>query len=153
MVLSMVACLNLSAADRYFSERDMQVVNKLIGDYDAAVLKGDADALAKLLSEDYAFVDANGTVWNKGQELASYRGDLKIDSKTRNGNAVRLYVGAALVTGSMEIKGKYKNEDISGNYRYTEIYEPRTGGIWQLAYVQVTKIPEKTEKTEKADKK
>lgn len=150
VMLSMAVCLNVSAADRYFSERDQQVVTKVIAEYDAAVLKADADALEKTLAGDYSFIDANGNVWNKGQEIASYRtGDLKIESKSRVGTSMRLYVGAALVTGTLEIKGKYKGEDISGSYRYTEIYEPRTGGIWQLEYAQVTKVPEKVEKTEK----
>jgi ketosteroid isomerase-like protein len=136
--------LNLTAADRYKSDRDEQVLAKTVADLDAAVLKSDTTTLTKLISDEYTFVDATGNTMGKAQEIGSYTsGDLKIEALSRNGSRTRLYVGGGLVTGLMTIKGKYKNEDISGDYRYVEMFESRKSGDWQLYFSQITKVPEK----------
>jgi hypothetical protein len=135
---------HLAAADRYTSERDERVLAKTAADLDAAILRADAAALGKLLSDEYTFVDPTGATMGKAQEIASYQsGDLKIEALSRSGSKTRLYVGGGLVTGMVTIKGKYKNEDISGDYRYVEMYEPRKSGDWQLYYSQLTKLPDK----------
>jgi hypothetical protein len=134
----------LAAADRYTSERDERVLAKTAADLDAAILKSDVAALGKLISDEYTFVDPTGATMGKAQEIGSYQsGDLKIEALSRSGSKTRLYVGGGLVTGMMTIKGTYKNQDISGDYRYVEMYEPRKSGDWQLYYSQITKIPEK----------
>jgi hypothetical protein len=136
--------LGVNAADRYKSDRDEQVLAKTVADLDAAILKSDTTALSKLISDEYTFVDSTGTTMGKAQEIGSYSsGDLKIEALSRSGSKTRLYVGGGLVTGLMTIKGKYKNEDISGDYRYVEMFEPRKSGDWELYFSQITKLPEK----------
>jgi len=37
------------------------------------------------------------------------------------------------------IKGRYKDQDISGGYRYTDVYVKRQGR-WQAIALQITRI-------------
>jgi ketosteroid isomerase-like protein len=136
--------LTLTGADRYTSERDEKMLAKTVTDLDAAVLKSDATALGKLISDEYTFIDPAGKSMGKSEELAGYRnGHLKIAMLTRSDSKTRLYVGGGIVTSLVTIKGKYKDEDISGDYRSVEVFEPRKSGDWQLYFSQVTKVPEK----------
>jgi Domain of unknown function (DUF4440) len=144
VVAVLTIALGVNAADRYKSDRDEQILAKTVADLDAATLKSDTTTLSKLISDEYTFVDAAGNTMGKSQEIGSYTsGDLKIEALSRSGSKTRLYVGGGLVTGLLTIKGKYKNEDISGDYRYVDMFESRKSGDWQLFYSQITKLPEK----------
>jgi hypothetical protein len=136
--------LNLTAAGRYTSDQDEKVLAKTVTDLDNAILKADPTALGKLISDEYTFVDATGKSMGKAEEIASYQsGELKIQSLSRSGSKTRLYVGGGLVTGTVTIQGKFRNEDISGDYRYVEMFEATKSGNWHLYYSQITKISEK----------
>jgi ketosteroid isomerase-like protein len=136
----------LPAAEGYASPKDEADVARLSAQWREAVLKSDADAMDKIIADDYTFVDPNGTTWSKGQEMDMYRtGDVKFESLAPEMVKVRIYVGGAVVTGKLTAKGAYKKTDISGEYRFIEVYESGKGG-WKAVYAQLTKVPEKTEK-------
>ena len=129
-------------AEGYTSAKDEADVAKLSQDWADAMAKGDTDAMEKILADTYTFVDPSGDVWSKEKEIGSYKeGDLKFESINNSEVKVRIYVGGAVVTGKTAIKGKYKKTDISGDYRYVEVYESGKSG-WKVVYAQVTKIPE-----------
>ena len=51
----------------------------------------------------------------------------------------RIYGNAAVVTGVGEIKGTYKDQDITGRYRFTDTFVKKNGQ-WQCVATQTTKI-------------
>jgi ketosteroid isomerase-like protein len=142
--LGLSALSNLPAADVYKSEKDEKDLAKTSQDWNKAMLNADTTAMEKILSDDYTFIDPSGMTITKEQEIASYKdGSLKFESVTPSATKTRMYVGGAVVTGTVSIKGKYKTDDISGDYRFVEVYEPRKGGGWQAVFAQITKVPEK----------
>ena len=143
--LGLAALLNLPAADVYKSEKDQKDVAKTSDDWNKAMLNADTTAMEKILAEDYTFVDSAGVIISRDQEIASYKdGSLKFESVTPSATKTRMYVGGAVVSGTVSIKGKYKTEDISGEYRFVEVYEPaRKGTGWQAVFAQITKLPDK----------
>ena len=48
-----------------------------------------------------------------------------------DGAKARVYGDAALVTGRYTVKGRYKEQDISGQHRYTNLYIKQQG-TWRL---------------------
>ena len=52
---------------------------------------------------------------------------------------VRVYGDAAVVTYSTMDKGTFKGQDISGRYRWTDVFA-RRGGTWQIVAGQGTRI-------------
>ena len=142
--LGLTALCNLPAAEGYKSEKDEKDLTKTSEDWNKAMLTGDTVAMEKILSDDFTFVDPAGVTITKDQEIASYKdGSLKFDSVSASSTRTRMYVGGAVITGTVTVKGKYKSEDISGTYRFVDVYEPRKGGGWQAVFAQLTKIPDK----------
>ena len=143
--LGLAALCNLPAADVYKSDKDQKDLAKTSDDWNKAMLNADTTAMEKILADDYTFIDSAGVTITKEQEIASYKdGSLKFDSVTASATKIRMYVGGAVVSGTVNIKGKFKTEDISGEYRFVEVYEPaRKGTGWQAVFAQITKVPEK----------
>jgi ketosteroid isomerase-like protein len=105
-----------------------------------AFLKQDASWGEKNEADDYIGIGPDGAVGNKQQEAASMRaGDLKVESATLDESQVRVYGDAAVVIWKMTLKGTYKGQDASGQYRGTNIYAKK-GGQWQMVSSQATKI-------------
>lgn len=120
--------------------RDEQDVLKIERQWGDALLRGDADALQKILPDDYTLTGPDGKVYNKAQEIANHRtGDLKFESFATDEIKARIYVGGAVVTGRAVLKGKFKDQDISGEYRFIDVFESRKN-TWYPVVSQLTKI-------------
>lgn len=146
--------LALHAADYKgaHAERDEKDILQLESQWSRAMQSGDTATLNGILADEYMMVDASGKTFSKAQELALYRsGDLKFDSVSVSGQKVTIYIGGATVTGTANIKGKHKKEDISGEYRFVDVLERRKAG-WQAVYSQVTKVETEDDKKKKQAK-
>jgi hypothetical protein len=53
---------------------------------------------------------------------------------------VRVLGEAAVVTGRITVKAAYKGQDISGSYRFTDVFA-RNGGRWVCVASQSTMVP------------
>ena len=97
-----------------------------------ALLKGDASASERYLSDTYVFTGPDGTVENKAQAIADLKsGDLKLQAASLDGAKVQVYGNTAIVTYSSNDKGTYKGKDISGKTRWTDVFVNQNGR-WQL---------------------
>ena len=107
-----------------------------------AMIKRDVAVLEMHLADDYSFTDPMGTVTTKKEEMEQVKsGDLKIESIEDSDVKVRvLGEGSAIVTGLSKLKGKWKDEDISGDYRFLSVYVKKEGR-WQAVAEQVTAVP------------
>ena len=109
-------------------------------DATAAIIKKDAAAVGRFLADDYVFTPPDGTVQTKAQLLADLKGNgLVIDSSDISDMKVKVLGDAAIVTYTTTDKGKYKGQDISGKYRWLDVFAHR-GGRWLLVAAQGTKI-------------
>ena len=123
-------------------------INKLEKDWAAAAQRHDADGVRKILADDLVMVYPDGNTGTKASELSD------IESKAMTAESWELFdtkvtilgPDAAFITGRSVIKnGKQKVPnsktpiDVSGEYRFTDIYA-RRNGQWQAVASQTTSI-------------
>ena len=120
-----------------------KAVTKLEQDMSAALTKADAAAVEGMVADNFHLVNPDGTIQTKAQFVA----DLKSGAfKLTQNNLSEVKVQAAdadmaVVTYRSEDKGTYKGEDISGQYRWTDVLVKRDGK-WQFVVGQGTRIAE-----------
>ena len=117
-------------------------IKKLVGDMSAALGKNDADALAKLYSDNYVFVGPDGAVATKAERLASMKsGDTKFESVVYSDMTVRVNPEntGAVVVGKVTVKGKNLGKSADGEYRFTQVWSKGKDG-WQVVSAQSTRI-------------
>ncbi len=105
-----------------------------------ALIKGDVSANERYLADAYIFTAPDGTVMSKAQGMADLKsGDLKFESSKLDDMKVQLYGNTALVTYRSTDKGQYKGNDLSGQYRWTDVFV-KQGGRWQIVAGQGTRL-------------
>jgi ketosteroid isomerase-like protein len=114
-------------------------LTKMEHDAAAALIKRDP-AFGSIFAEDAAFVGPDGAVQTKAQLLADVKsGTLVIQSSEISDMKVRVFGESAIATYMTTDKGNYKGQDISGQYRWTDVFVHR-GGKWQIVAAQGTPI-------------
>ena len=115
-------------------------LTKMEHDAAAALIKRDP-AFGNIFAEDAVFVGPDGAVQTKAQLLADVKsGALVIQSSDITDMKVRVFGESAIATYMTTDKGNYKGQDISGQYRWTDVFVHR-GGKWQIVAAQGTPIP------------
>ncbi len=107
-----------------------------------AVIARDTTILNRILAESFIIISSLG-VFTKRRCLELFiSGELHLESIRRDGvTMVHNYRDAAVVNGTVTVKGVYRGRDISGQYRYryTEVYAKWLGS-WQAANCQAFHI-------------
>ncbi len=104
------------------------------------VIKGDMSTYDKYAVDNAAFTDPGGMLMNKAQSMAMFKaGDLKIESSKIDGMKVQMFGDTAIATYTTTDKGMYKGRDISGQYRWTDVFV-KMGGKWKMVAGQGTPI-------------
>ena len=102
--------------------------------------KEDAAAIDKILGPDYTMVDSVGVSASRSEVLEQLRsGILKFDAFTTSEIKPRIFQGGGVLTGRLATKGKYKDKDISGDYRFIDVFEFKNGA-WKAVYTQLSEI-------------
>ena len=118
-----------------------QTLTKIENDILAALLKKDFAAFGQHFADDAVLITPDGTAQTKAQILADFKsGDLAIESSQISEMKVRVFGDTAVVTYLTTDKGKYKGTDISGRYRWTDVFVQRAGA-WKIVAGQGTPIP------------
>jgi hypothetical protein len=115
----------LAAEDRFFQ----------------ALLQADPVSLTAVLTSDFLLVDVMTGSEIPGPVLVDLVGSrqLRFESVNRIDARVRLYGGAAVVTGQTRMQGRYSEQRFEAHSRYTHVYVQGPGG-WHLASAQGTPI-------------
>lgn len=88
----------------------------------------DVNAFGAALHDDWFMVDANGQLLTKQQELQLLRSsDFKPASIQVQDLHVQLHGDTAVVTGVSAVNASYQGQDISGRYRFTQVYKAPAG--------------------------
>ena len=105
------------------------------------VLKSDTSALEKYLTSDYLGIGPDGATQNKSEFMSDVKsGTLKIESSTMSDMKVQVAdPDMAVVVYRTDDKGAYKGKDVTGQYRWLDVFVKR-GGKWQIAIDQGTQI-------------
>ena len=129
-----------SATAKAASSDVEQTLMKMEQDALAAFLKKDIAGFGRIFADDAVLTPPDGTTQTKSQLLADVKsGDLVVESSEISDMKVRAYGDAAVVTYMTNDRGKYKGQDITGRYRWTDVFV-RTGGTWQIVASQGTPI-------------
>lgn len=108
-----------------------------------AILRGDADALATILSDDYISITARGMLQTKDETLNNLRTrKTRIVSLDLSDRKIRFYGSTAVVTSLAQVEGSNDSEDISGYFRYTHVYVRNSSGMWKLVSAEASRIRE-----------
>lgn len=115
-------------------------IKKMETERAAAVVKGDADTLAKMTSDDYMLINVNGQMSDKAKTMEAIKsGQIKLSQDDLSDLKVRVYGNAAVVTGKADIKGTIAGKDASGQILFTRVYVKK-GGKWLSVAFQQTKV-------------
>lgn len=106
-----------------------------------AFLKGDMSVFDKYTTDNTIFTDPVGMMMNKAQLTTQFKsGDLKLESSKIDGMKVQMFGGnTAVATYMTTDKGMYKGRDISGQYRWTDVFV-KMNGKWKMVASQGTPI-------------
>ncbi len=130
-----------AAASKPAASSVEQTLTKIEHDALAAILKRDVAAFGKFFADDAVITTPDGSVQTKAQLLADVKsGDLVLQASDISDMKVRVHGDAAVVTYMTNDKGKYKGQDITGQYRWTDVFV-RRAGAWQIVAGHGTPIP------------
>jgi len=122
---------------------------KLEHDWANAVKNGDADTVRRVMADDIVIINPDGSTPSKAEEVDAVQARVvTIESwEISDPKVIVLDANNAFVTGRGVIKnGKSKvpnsnkTIDISGEYRFLDVYA-RRNGKWQAVASQTTPIP------------
>ena len=123
-------------------------LTRLEQDWADAVKNGDADTVKRLMADDIVIVNPDGSTSTKGPEVEAVQArTVTMDAwDIQEPKVTVLDANNAFVTGRGVIKsGKYKDPktkntiDISGEYRFLDVYA-RRNGKWEAVASQTTPI-------------
>lgn len=107
-------------------------IQNLAQEWADAELNGDADALARITTDDFVGIGPRAFTLTKAQWLERYRsGDLRHEAFALNDATIRTYGDAAVVVGRQVQRTQFKGSDVSGEFRVSLVLVRRAGG-WQL---------------------
>jgi hypothetical protein len=124
---------NATADEATFKQIEQEILD--------GVLKSDTAAAEKYLTSDYVGVGPDGAVQNKAEFLSDIKsGTLKLESSKYSDMKVQVAdADMAVVMFRSNDKGTYKGKDITGEYRWLDVFVKRDGK-WQIAIDQGTQI-------------
>jgi len=116
---------------------------KLENEFARAVASNDADALDRLLADDWIIVEPDGGIIDKARFLEVIRsGALSHESMESTDLRARLYGNTAVVTGLTTSKGKFMGQDFTSCERATDIFV-KQADRWQCVFTQLTRFTKK----------
>jgi ketosteroid isomerase-like protein len=105
-----------------------------------AFIKGDTAVIDRDVADSMAFTAPDGSTSTKADTISSIKsGDLKFESSVLSDFKVMQYGDTAVVTYTSTDKGSYKGQDISGTFRWTDVWV-KHGGKWQCVASQGTPV-------------
>jgi len=107
--------------------------------FNEALLSADWKTVERIHANDLVFTNADGSVTHKADLVDGIRsGDMKFESIEMSDVKVQALGNVAAVTGRVVERGRYKTDDLSGTYRFTDVWAKRDGR-WQIVTGQETR--------------
>jgi ketosteroid isomerase-like protein len=109
-------------------------------EWSEAYVKRDVAALDRLEADGIVLADSDGNVFTKSQDIEEVKaGVLVVTSFVQDDIKIHVYGDAAVVTYRSTEKGRYRGEDYSPQFRYTDTWIKKAGR-WQVVAAHWSKI-------------
>jgi ketosteroid isomerase-like protein len=141
-LLCLFACspVHLAAKDKDKSGDESAQIRAIEQQWLTAYLKGDASFLEKIEADDFALFDPSGAAHSKADDVRDVKtGAMKWTEARFEDVKVRVYGKTAVATGVATIKGTYNGQDMSGRYRFTDVFV-RKKEEWHAVSSQLTPV-------------
>jgi ketosteroid isomerase-like protein len=124
----------------HHDDRLRKEIEGLESEWRQAIIQNNAAVFERLLADDYLGITPSGMLETKADALALRRsGSVKISQLDPSQMKVRVYGDTAVVTSRAEVTGTSGDLDISGEYRYTRVYNRRSGQ-WKIVSFEANRI-------------
>ena len=123
-----------SLGNRQIGSNAMQEdILKLEKEFSQAIVKNDAEAVARFLADDWIIIDPDGGTIDRAQFLAVIRsGYLTHEAIESDDIRVRIYGNTAFVTALTRTKGKFSGQGFNTQECATDVFV-KQDGQWQCA--------------------
>ncbi|MDR3745242.1 MAG: nuclear transport factor 2 family protein [Acidobacteriaceae bacterium] len=139
--VAFVLCASASGQHPKRHDQFKHQVEKLEEAWRTAELNGDADAMAKLLSDDFVGISMTGQVVTKTQQLDRMRSQKMVLTRIDlTDMKVKLIGSTAIVTSLAEVEGTNDGAPIHGVFRYTRVYARQFSGTWKITNYEATRV-------------
>src|SRR5207302_9224437 len=129
------------------SERDraaQEEILELERRFGEAMIRNDADAIGRLLSDDWIIIDPDGGVIDKSRFMAVIKsGALKHEAMDSEDIRVRTYPNTATVTAVTHTRTKYLGKEFTTHERATDAFV-KEDGRWHCVLTHLTTLTKKT---------
>ena len=133
----------LALADPLLENTMEEELLKLENEFARAVASNDADALDRLLADDWIIVEPDGGMIDKARFLGVIRSRaLSHESMESTDPKIRVYGNTGVVTGLTTSKGKFMGQDFTSCERATDIFVKQSDR-WQCVFTQLTRFTKK----------
>jgi ketosteroid isomerase-like protein len=113
------------------TERDLAV----------AYLKGDADAIARGVMEDYTITHTTGKITTRASDIEeAQKKDPKYEVFENHDMKARVHGSTAVVTGQTHTKGISGGKPFDAEFQFTDTFV-KDAGRWRLLACHVSKLP------------
>ena len=118
-----------------------QQIKKVVNEVNAAILKADANAYGKLLSDDYTAIRTSGGMFTKTQEIENVKsGALKYEKSDIQDLKIHVYGHTAVTTALVSFKGTAADgKPWSGTTRATRVWVKQNDN-WKCVAYQATRV-------------
>ncbi len=90
---------------------------------DRARVAGDVELFDDVIADDFRTISPAGGGSGKEEMLADNRtGNLAVSASESRDISIRVHGKTAIVSGTADLRAKYRGHDISGLYSYTHVY-------------------------------
>lgn len=119
-------------------DADKAALERLEGDWNAAHVRGDADALERLLADDVVIVVPGMRVITKADAVGMFTsGRMKFERFETSETKFRVYDATAIVTGRLRRTRAPADAKVEDDWRFTKVYLRRVGR-WQVVSFQAS---------------
>lgn len=106
----------------------------------AAVGTNDPAQIGKFFTDDFLFVGAGGVLQDREEHLNDFKTKtLQVESVKVSEFTARVHGGFAVVNTLAQVKGKYRDRDISGDYRFMDAFK-LVNSEWLAVARQQTRV-------------
>ena len=141
-MLRSMASIMRSEKDRD-SEKEILEVESKFGE---AMIQNDAEAIGRILSDDWIIIDPDGGVIDKSRFLDVIKsGALKHEAMDSEDIRVRTYPNTTTVTAVTHTRTKYLGKEFTTHERATDVFV-KEDGRWHCVLTHLTTLTKKTRK-------